>query len=386
MKRQPIFVIALCVLVMLSGCGPIYTSRPVAVLTAQPTNLPQVTHTSEAVTPTPTTLASKSETPTGTSTTTATTRSRTAIPSNEPFPMLNVTGKVGFGAYLLDTPHDQFQALRAFELLLSHKMEYALWFQAWGDKDHAFPLEAVKSAKQFGYTPVITWEPWVRRFNETTYLQPAFYLEGIAAGEHDAYLQEWARAAREVAVPLIIRFAHEQSTQPGTISWYPWQGNPDGYRAAFRHIVQVFRQEKANNVKFLWSAMWLDLWAEQYYPGDDVVDYVGTTVLNHGLAPATDWAVWRTFAELTQNQYQAIEKWGKPVILTEVATAEQGGNKAEWLRQAFTTIKDSYPLVVAVLFFEVKADREYPTINWSVESSAVSLAVVTRALQDPYFR
>jgi hypothetical protein len=299
---------------------------------------------------------------------------------------LNPTGQVGLGVYLDDVPFDDFASVYRFESMLGHKMEYVLWFHAWGDSDRAFPSHHVWLANQMGLTPVLTWEPWSRNFDDPTATQPEYTLQSISAGNHDAYIRSWAQAAKALDVPVVIRFAHEQSTEPGVRSWYPWQGDPEGYRAAFRHIVSVFREEGANNAQFLWSAMWLNGWADQYYPGGDVVDYVGTTVLNHGTAATADWAEWRTFYELFSGQYQAALQWNKPIIITEVATAEQGGDKALWLQECFGSLKTDYPLVRGVLLLEVTSDREWPAINWSVASSAESLAAFREAISDPYFR
>jgi len=299
---------------------------------------------------------------------------------------LKPAGHVGLGAYLDGTPYDRFAAVQQFEGLLRRKMQYALWFQAWGNDDRGFPDYWIELASQNGLVPVITWEPWKRDFADPTAAQPAYSLSSIAAGEHDEYIRSWARGAKSIGVPIIIRFAHEQSTEPGARLWYPWQGDPEGYKAAFRHIVTLFREEGAGNVQFLWSAMWLDEWAYEYYPGDDIVDFVGTTVLNHGTAPTVPWANWRTFDELFGGQYQAALQWGKPMILTELATAEQGGDKAAWLRDCFTSLKPKYPFVQGVLLLEVQSDREWPNINWSVASSQESLAAFREAINDPYFK
>jgi beta-mannanase len=183
-----------------------------------------------------------------------------------------------------------------------------------------------------------------------------------------------------------MRFAHEQNTAPGVRSWYPWQGDPDGYRAAFRHIVEIFRAEGADNVEFLWSAMWLDLWASLYYPGDDVVDWVGTTTLNFSTVAQADWARWRTFDNLFASQYPAAVRWNKPIMVTEVGTAEQGGDKAAWLRDCFTSLETKYPEVDAMILFEVESDREWPDVNWSVASSEESLEAFKEAINDPYFK
>lgn len=293
---------------------------------------------------------------------------------------------MGLGVYAEGMPYDDLGAAVALENLFRHKLEYVLWFQAWGNSDRDFMSEAVRLAATRGFVPVITWEPWERNFANPSQLQPTYSLASIAGGEHDVYIRAWAQAAREADTALILRFAHEQSTQPGQRSWYPWQGDPQGYRAAFRHIVTVFRQEGASNVQFLWSAMWLNQWAAEYYPGDDVVDLVGTTVLNHGTAATADWAKWRSFDELFSGQYEAARTWNKPILVTELATAEQGGNKDEWLRDCLTSLKDRYALVRGILLLEVQSDREWPSINWSITSSPASLIAFRKAISESYFR
>jgi hypothetical protein len=290
------------------------------------------------------------------------------------------------GIYTEDVPHDSFASVYQFETLVQHKMTYVLWFHAWGDKDRTFPFEAIQAASNLGLTPVITWEPWKRQFEDPTASQPAYSLESIAAGEHDAYVRGWARGARSMGVPIVLRFAHEQSTEPGIKSWYPWQGDPEAYRAAFRRIVALFREERADNVEFLWSAMWLNSWAPEYYPGDDVVDWVGTTTLNHGTGAQAAWAEWRTFDDLFASQHQAALQWEKPVMISELATADQGGDKAAWLRDCFTSLETKYPLVRGLLLFEVTSDREWPGINWSVAASEESLEAFKAAIDDPYFK
>lgn len=376
----------------LAACGPLPRASTVVLLTLLPTDTPVPTPTwtaTSAPTGTPTPTASATPTATATPTNTATS-TPSPTPTNTPTPTpvatLNAAGRVGLGAYLDGTPYDGFAGVAGFEAMLKHKMQYALWFQSWGDSGSAFPAQSVMLAAQKKLTPVITWEPWKRDFANPTAPQPEYSLAGIASGAHDDYIRAWARGARLAGVPIVLRFAHEQSTQPGALSWYPWQGDPEGYKAAFRHVATLFRQEGAKNVQFLWSAMWLSEWANQYYPGDDVVDLVATTVLNHGTGANSSWAKWRTFDELFDPQYQAALRWGKPILITELATAEQGGDKAAWLRDCFTSLRPKYPLVQGVLLFEVQSDREWPNINWSVASSPKSLAAFREAITHPYFK
>ena len=261
---KPAIVILSVVLASCQPDAPIATSLPLAtsapiVPTATATAIPSGTPTN---TPNPT--ITPSPTPTNTPTPTATpteTPTPTATPIPRPVATLNPTGQVGLGVYMDDVPYDDFASVYQFESLVRHKMEYVLWFHAWGDSDRAFPSRHVWLAAQMGLTPVLTWEPWQRNFEDPTAFQPNYSLQSIAAGDHDADIRSWAQGAKAAGVPIVIRFAHEQSTEPGIRSWYPWQGDPEGYRAAFRHIVSVFREEGASNVKFLWSAMWLNGWA-----------------------------------------------------------------------------------------------------------------------------
>ena len=396
LQQVRLVVVAVTVCLVLSSCCVAVAPTPGA--TALPSSTATLTVTgapTRTAIETPRTTSSPTLAPSGTPTATPTfapsaTSSASPVPTATrtltPAYRLNASGWVGLGAHMDGMPYDRFLGAQQFEGLIRHKLEYVLWFQAWGESDNAFLTEPVRLAAQMGFTPVITWEPWKRNFANPTELQPAYSLASIEAGEHDAYIRGWARAARAAGVPLVLRFAHEQSTEPGTRPWYPWQGDPEGYRGAYRHVVELFRAENARNVQFLWSAMWLNQWAAQYYPGSDVVDMVGTTVLNHGTAATADWARWRTFDELFQGQYEAALQWGKPILVTELATAEQGGNKADWLRACLVSLRSGYPLVRGLLLLEVPSDREYPTINWSVASSPQSLATFREIIRDGYFR
>jgi len=73
-------------------------------------------------------------------------------------------------------------------------------------------------------------------------------------------------------------------------------------------------------------------------------------------------------------------------MLTELGSAEQGGDKAAWLRDCFNSLETRYPLVAGVLLLEVESDREWPEINWSVASSPESLGAFQKAIDDPYFK
>lgn len=249
-----------------------------------------------------------------------------------------------------------------------------LIFNAWGDADRDFPTALVSQAHEQGRDVILTSEPWTRDFSNPNRPQPEYSLRSIADGLHDEYLRNWARQAAILNIPFIYRFAQEQSTDVGLLDWYPWQGDPDGYVAAFRHIHQIFQEEGVTNVRFMWSAFFHSEDAPQYYPGDDVVDIIGTTVLNHGSEIPESYAQWFDFEYLMRNQYEMItSNWpDKPIYIAELASAEQGGSKSDWLMEAFVRFSAEYTQVEGVMLIH-GVDFKYPMVDWSINSSNEAL-------------
>lgn len=106
-------------------------------------------------------------------------------------------------------------------------------------------------------------------------------LSNIARGYYDTYYKQLAEnIASKTGAPqrVIIRLGWEFNGK-----WYPWSavGAASQYKAAYRHIVQVMRS-KCNVLRFEWNVGWgtnpnnFD-WTTAY-PGDDVVNIIGTDV------------------------------------------------------------------------------------------------------------
>lgn len=62
----------------------------------------------------------------------------------------------------------------------------------------------------------------------------------------------------------------------------------------------------------------------------------------------------------------------KPLMIAEMASAEQGGDKAAWITDGFARLMTDLPDVKAVVWF----DRFDPRLgtHWEIDSSAESLA------------
>jgi hypothetical protein len=180
---------------------------------------------------------------------------------------------------------------------------------AWSmDFSQPFPTASCDDFKRLGIVPMIRWEPWLWR--DTTAITPA----DILAGKWDPYLKDWAAAVRGLDMTVLISFAPDFNSER-----YPWsiqnQGqNPDQYKALYRYVVTLFRQEGARNVVWVWGYLAKDTPDEEWnkpvlaYPGDDVVDWVGLASVNE----TDDLKV--MFADAL---YVAAEQYAaKPIMIT----------------------------------------------------------------------
>jgi beta-mannanase len=220
----------------------------------------------------------------------------------------------------------------------------------------------IKNLEARGETPMVTWQLY-----KSGWSGPTISLSDIANGRYDSYLRDAADLAKGLPFDVMIRFGHEMNGD-----WYGWSGQPSAYRSAWRHIVTVFRQQGAGNVKWVWSPN-VDQGSypfAQYFPGDSWVDYVALDGYNWGKS-GVGVNQWQTLSQVFSSSYRQItELSSKPVIIAETSSSELGGNKAAWIRDGLLrTIPQQFPRVRAVVWFDRSMEQD-----WRVDSSQASLA------------
>lgn len=133
---------------------------------------------------------------------------------------------------------------------------YGNWKDGSGGGYDVLPRRWLSECKRCGIIPQIAWEP-----------------QSLALVRDDAYLESCAAFLRDLHWPVFIRFASEMNG-----FWTPYHGNPVLYRQKFRLVAQVLRRT-APQVAMIWcvNAIPPD-GIEAYYPGDDVVDWVGVNL------------------------------------------------------------------------------------------------------------
>jgi Glycosyl hydrolase family 26 len=198
-------------------------------------------------------------------------------------------------------------------------------------------------AKAAGRSPSLVgyysgWvEPFQLRFAESVHAHGAIpfvqidptlaSISGIADGVYDSYLGQYADSVRRYGFPVVIGFGHEMNA-----SWYPWgykHVSPVTFKAAWRHIVDLFRARGARNVTWLWTVNALKAPGapaaaggigplRQWWPGQDYVTWVGVDGFYYNQDNTFNSVFGPTIRQVRQFTNQ-------PVLLSETAVGPLAG-------------------------------------------------------------
>ncbi|MHB8793739.1 MAG: Ig-like domain-containing protein [Thermoleophilia bacterium] len=277
--------------------------------------------------------------------------------------------------------------LHDFETVIGRQTDVFLWYESISEDFYA---DNFRPMAQEGRIIQLAWEP--HDFSRPATNQPEYRLERITAGDFDNDIKRWARQLRDFGYPIYFRPMCEMNGD-----WVTWGGTvngntPDDYIPAWRHVHDIFVQEGATNVKWIWSpnrdGSTADAQAtfNTYYPGDGYVDYIGINGYNWGtLYNTPDWtSSWQSFENVIGYSYDvAVANTSKPVVIAETATTEVGGNaqnggKGQWIRDAFASLPTRFPRIEMLTWFNINKETD-----WRVDSSAASLGGFRDAVQSP---
>lgn len=262
-------------------------------------------------------------------------------------------------------------------------------YSAWGSKrEQRFPKDEVESIVMLGSIPVITWEPWLNDFTEDDIPglpeieeRDKNGLKSIASGLYDSYLKEWALDAKAQEITLLIRLGHEMN-DPYRYPWGPQNNESQDFIDAWKHVVELFRQEKVENVLWVWAPHLAYGKFKDFYPGDEYVDWIATGTLNYGtVAP---WSQWWTFDEIFAKYYEELATYKKPIMLAEFGSLAVGGDRAKWYADALYDFPTKYPAVKALIFFHNRKDATttFQTLNWYIKDEPA----ITKAIKDSFLK
>lgn len=251
-------------------------------------------------------------------------------------------------------------------------------------------VEKINVLIHSGYTPMLTLEYKIGGASPGV-KQPNLY--SIIEGHFDQSMIEWAQRLRNVEGKVLLRILHEFNG-----NWYPWcivnnNRNPELFVKAFRHIRQIFWEQGAGNVKFVWcpnskshpQESWNSIL--EAYPGNEYVDYVGMDVYNG--AGDDNFSIWRSFRKEAIENYFLFTNYyaDKPILICETSSRERQDwekgnlqNKADWIAQMSEALKTDLSGIRMLSWF-----NQYDKFKIN-SSDAARTAFLNYHWEDPYFK
>jgi hypothetical protein len=255
------------------------------------------------------------------------------------------------------------QAVEGLEQSLGRILDIDHNFYTW---DEAFPTDTERWDLQQGRIPMISWNG------------KNVQTEDIAAGRYDDLIKQRAKATKALGQPVLIRWFWEMDGNKKAA----FAGTPEQYIAAWRHIVTTFRNQGADNVRWVWcpnASAFNDGAAQAFYPGDDFVDW--TCADGYNWAPGRAGDDYRSFRDIFAGFYGWAALQKKPIMVGEFGVQERNpGDKAQWITDAREAIKSDFPRLKAVVYFN--SNKDY---DWSLTTSDSALEAFKQMANDPWF-
>jgi ribosomal protein L24E len=244
----------------------------------------------------------------------------------------------------------------------------------------------------------------------------------IVAGELDAEIDAASEAFKAYPRDFYMRYCWEMDGQrPEKRSLVH---RPEDFIKAWRYVYnRVVNVNGVKNVIWVWCAnangyklkdpfTGGEIPAPQYYPGDDVVDWVSADGYNwHGSNSSNGQDDYRDFLEI----YDQFMLWSrsadtargkgastKPIMIGEYGSQEQqdgGAKKAMWFRKAHDTVmprpaglapdvdkwKGAYSDIQAMVYYDIPGKSADAEGGWAVATTAPSLEAYKEAALNPWF-
>ena len=246
------------------------------------------------------------------------------------------------------------------------------WFNGRG-----FPQKTAEWISARGSIPFIRL--MLRSTTEEDKREKTFTLQAIIDGKFDDDLKRWGQAAAKFKSPLLVEYGTECNGQ-----WFPWNGRwhgggkttkfgdpkkadgPERFVAAYRHIVKTISEQGADNITWIFhpdanydpECKWNRF--ENYYPGDDVVDWIGVSAYGP-LTPSENYA--ESFRDMMDRAYKRLDKLApnKPVIALEFGCT--AGSKAAkpdvWAKAALDDIfSERWPRIIGFSWWNERWEND----------------------------
>jgi beta-mannanase len=213
---------------------------------------------------------------------------------------------------------------------------------------------------------ILTVEPW----KDLSGIPDTIVLDNVVNGKYDSIIQKIFNDVSDTGHIVYLRFAHEMEIP---ITRYAWQSqDPVTYIKAFRHFMNLAQPFPAN-VKRIWGPAG-DRASLDFYPGDDVVDYVSIAIYGLPDKNITDPNKQESFATIFNRKKWRFRQINKPFFITEFGVKGPEEYQTAWLEEAAKTLNKN-PRVIGINYFNMSdtpgAWGEIKAPDWSITPASL---------------
>ncbi len=248
---------------------------------------------------------------------------------------------------------DAFSRAKAFEAVTGMETSVVAWHMDFTDR---FPLEACAQVWASHRIPMIKWD--LKSANSARTIS----IRSIVEGDLDPYLQSWADEAAQFEHPVFIELLRQFNRAQVTWSAVSQQQNASQIAAAFRKIVEVFRDRGADNVRWIWCPHIFpnpptganNL--EDAFPGKNYVDFTALEGFDLNRTTPSDLPL--SFEQMFGFPIRKLKQLApnKPILLTDLPLGRSESER-ERLGQGLVRFLQSSETEIKGVVFTPSVDR-----------------------------
>jgi mannan endo-1,4-beta-mannosidase len=251
-----------------------------------------------------------------------------------------------------------YAGVEKFARAVGKQPDLVSYYSGWGEN---FQKAFAKTAEGHGSTTIVQVDP------------TNISIASIAAGMYDSYLTRFAKDVAAFKYPIVVSFGHEMNGY-----WYSWgygKTSPADFIAAWRHIVDLFRKNGADNVKWLWQVNSLSSRTSPvhaWWPGSQYVTWVG--ISGYYYVPGA------TFDNIFNPVVTAVRQFTRdPVLIAETGVGPQAG-QVRGIKDLFAGIRMQH-YIGLVYFDQHSYGGIYKGEDWRLEDSPAAMAAFRDSLK-----
>ncbi|SEI68525.1 Beta-mannanase [Dyadobacter sp. SG02] len=216
-----------------------------------------------------------------------------------------------------------------------------------------------------GHQVIVTVEPW----RDGKVRKDSSVLRNTVQGVYDEEFKSLFNTISKTNLPVYVRFAHEMEIP---IHRYSWQSqDPALYIRAFRHFMELGKD--VQNVKKVWGPAG-DRGSMEWYPGDDIVDFVSIAIYGLPDKNITDPVKQESFETIFNRKVWRMRFASKPIFVTEFGVKGPEDYQAQWLEKA-AAIVAAHREVMGVCYFNLADNPEVwgniPAPDWGISQATL---------------